>query len=147
MKTKLNIEEDVINIINSNSISDNIFCVDQNDSIKISRLFEFSKSKNLDLIIEAGGTIFFELEKDKDKSQKHKPISHRNLHKREYFTSRVYVRSCLNRATEELTADIIDQFEEKFGSIDYELGSSFTEGFRLMEINESAIVVELECGS
>ena len=59
----------------------------------------------------------------------------------------MYVKSCLATATQELTDEMIDQFETKFGSVDYEISYRFTEGFRLIEVNKSAIIIELECGS
>lgn len=144
MKNIFDIKEDIEGIINDDSFDPNMFYVDQNTSIKVSRLFDLSKSKNLDLIIEAQGIIYYE--KGISQGVNQLPLSHR-LEESEQFTSRVYVNSCLVKATEDLTKDMIEQFETRFGDVEYELRNYFTENLTLIEANQSSIVIKLESGT
>lgn len=145
MENTKNIKEEIQDIIHNNPTGHDMFTVDQNNSVTVSRLFELAKSKGLDLIIEAHG--FFYYDKNIDTSIENNSTFSSRRAEVESFTTRVYVKSCLATATQELTDDMIDQFETKFGSVDYEISYRFTEGFRLIEVNKSAIIIELECGS
>ena len=135
---KQRLEEKVKEIILDNDrcdVQNNFYSPHLNSSLKVAYLLELAKKEGKRLILEGDAQIYYGT---KDK------FSHLNT---DVISSRIFVDSSLSKATQDLSDEILSQFEAKHGPVQYELRQLYIEGIQLIEINQNSIVIELCYGT
>ena len=116
-------------------IQNNFYSPHLNSSLKVAYLLELAKKEGKRLILEGDAEINYGT---KDKFSQLKT---------DFISSRIFVDSGLSKATQDLSDEILSQFEAKHGPVQYELRQYYIEGIKLIEINQNSIVIELCCGT
>ena len=131
-------EERVMEIIQDDDrcdVRNNMYSPDLVTSMKVSWLLELSRKEKKDLVIQDCCQIHYGT------------IDRFHRGYTETFTARVVVDLGLSKATQDLSDEILSQFEDKYGPVQYEIGQYYIEGINLLEVNNDSIVIELSTGT